>query len=419
MATSSPVARPQYHQQPLTETPPTAPRPSMLRRWSSWAMLGLAFCLTLELACRVEDWVMYRMPLLSRFSTLNDLVVHDSTGWHGRPNAQFEKWRMNSFGIRGPETALQAAPGTFRVMTVGASETFGLRETENHEYPRQLEDSLNVVLARGQCPNAPMRRFEVLNAAFAGMGLPTIDQDLRNRLWRLHPAIIVVYANPEAYLDDDRPVAAPPDTSTQAAHRNAGHNLPLSRGLMPRAVGRVREQLKQATPGFIRTFLRVRQTRAMLAQHPKGWRFDSIPADRIAAYEADLRVALGTIRQVGAMPLLVTHGNEFMGRRDPDKEMLIAWEKFYPRATAPVIVAFDSLAREVTLRVGADSGVTTIDAARVLSAAPVSIFADFVHFTDAGSAVMADVIRPGVLHAAGLASCAPTDAPNAASRDSR
>ena len=98
--------------------------------------------------------------------------------------------------------------------------------------------------------------------------------------------------------------------------------------------------------------------------------------------------------------------------------LLIAWEKFYPRATAPVIVAFDSLAREVTLRVGADSGVTTIDAARVLSAAPVSIFADFVHFTDAGSAVMADVIRPGVLHAAGLASCA-TDAPNAASRDSR
>jgi hypothetical protein len=90
----------------------------------------------------------------------------------------------------------------------------------------------------------------------------------------------------------------------------------------------------------------------------------------------------------------------FMGRPKMDSLALISWEKFYPRATGQVILAFDSTARQVTMQIGADSGVTTVDAAKRLAGAPVSAFGDFVHFTDLGSSNMADALTGGVLSAA-------------------
>jgi hypothetical protein len=361
---------------------------------ASWLLIAIVVAVVVELTCRIEDWVMYRMPIASPYRSLDDLVVRDAQGMHGRPNAQFEKWTMNALGMRGPSAPVTPPAGTVRVVTVGASETFGLRETAGKEYPRQLEDSLNSASAAAACAGG-RRRFEVLNAAFAGMSLPTIEQDVRLRLAGLSPSIVLVYPTPAGYLDDRVPEAAVPDSSAKSVTRPS-----LSRALYPRAVGRFREQIKQTVPEFLRTALRGRQTRALVAAHPPGWRFETVPSDRVDRYDADLRKLIGTIRRIGAAPVLVTHANEFIGRPDADDEMLVAWEKFYPRATGTTIIAMDSVARGVTARVGADSGVVVVDAAQALAAAPLSAFADFVHFTDHGAAIMANVIRGGVLAAA-------------------
>jgi hypothetical protein len=363
-------------------------------RVTTWLLIAVVVAVVVELTCRVEDWVMYRMPLASPYRSLDDLVVRDAQGMHGRPNAQFEKWTMNALGMRGPSAATAPPAGTVRVVTVGASETFGLRESVGKEYPRQLEDSLNTHYTAAACAGGP-RRFEVLNAAFAGMSLPTIEQDVRLRLAALSPAIIVIYPTPAGYLDDRLPEAAIPDSSGRPTATASA-----SRAFYPRALGRLREQIKQIVPEVVRTALRGRQTRAMVAAHPPGWRFESVPAERVERYDADLRKLIGTIRRVGATPVLVTHANEFMGRPDADEEMLVAWEKFYPRATGSTIIAMDSVARRATVHVGADSGVVIVDAAQTLAAASLSSFADFVHFTDRGAAIMANAIRVGVLSAA-------------------
>jgi hypothetical protein len=292
--------------------------------------------------------------------------------------------------MRGPERSAVAAPGTIGVITVGASETFGLRESPGKEYPRQLEDSLAAWVRQNDCPS----QFRVLNAAFAGMSLPTIDQDVRLRLYRLHPAIIVVYPSSAQYLQDDLPIAAKPDSTPRAG------SLSFRSAWTPRAWFRFREQIKQTVPEPILNLLRGKEISAELENHPPGWRFSSFPIDRLGMYDADLRRLVGTIRGIGAQPVLVTHGNLFMDRRTLDKAMLIGWEKFYPRAPGKLIVAFDSAARVVTMRVAADSGVVAVDAAKRLAAAPATIFADFVHFTDSGSSIMADAVRRGVLSAA-------------------
>lgn len=373
-----------------------------------WVGIGLVVVFALELTCRVEDWVTYRMPIWSPYTELNDLVMRDADGMHGRPNAQYEKWVMNSIGTRGPQASVLPAPGTLRIITVGASETFGLRESPGREYPRQLEDTLNARLRRGACVAPAPKRFEVLNAAFAGMAMPTIDQDVRNRLRRFRPAMVVIYPTPAQYLEDETPFPAKPDSSGRAVTPS------LLDRLRPRFAFRLREQIKQILPMFIQTRLRAIQTRLVLRAHAPGWRFDGIPSDRLARYNADLRHLIGSIRKIGAIPVLVTHGNIFRGHGKPDPDMQTSWEKFYPRATGSAIIALDSVARDVTLEIGADSGVVTVDAAQRLAAAPVSIFADFVHFTDAGASIMADTVSGGILHAAqqvGMCGRPATDAP--------
>jgi hypothetical protein len=368
-------------------------------RWADspyWLGLIVLFAFVFELTCRVEDWVMYRMPIGSPYRSVEDLIVRDADGRHGRPNAQFEKWVMNDLGTRGPAAAVVPSPETVRIITVGASETFGLRESPNHEYPRQLEESLTVRRARERCNDSSATRnarFEVLNAAFAGMTVPTIDQDVRNRLRRFHPAIVVAYPSPVAYLENSQPVASQPDSTAGSTTAE-----PM-RGLYPRSVDRVREQLKQILPEFVKTRLRQRQTDRVTRAHESNWQFTAVPADRLAAFDDDLRHLVGSIRSVGATPVLVTHGNAFFGRKTFDANALVAWEKTFPRATGQTLISFDSLARLITLKVGTDSAVTVVDAATRLSAAPANAFADAVHFTDLGASTIASAVTDGLFSA--------------------
>ena len=86
--------------------------------------------------------------------------------------------------------------------------------------------------------------------------------------------------------------------------------------------------------------------------------------------------------------MLATHANRFVGGMASDSSLLIAWEHVYPRPEGQVILAFDSVAAEVTRRVAADSGVALADVRTALSGC-VGCFADYAHFTDEGAARVA------------------------------
>ena len=351
-----------------------------LHRLAHAAVLAALFCFTLELACRIEDWVHYRTPLLSRFRSQADLLVRDPLGAHGRPNARYQKWVMNELGMRGP--AADSAPplGTLRIVTAGASETFGLYESDAHEFPRQLQDSLNLALAHRTCSS--IRRAEVLNAALPGMSLPTVEQDVRLRLAQLHPDVVVYYPTPVQYLEEHTPTAATP-TSTGSTELSA------SNALWPRSLDRIRNQLKLLLPARIQTALRERETRAARARQSTGWAYTTLPQPQLAAFEHDLRTLVGSIHRIGAQPVLATHANAFERGSPSDPTRLAAWEKFYPRATGPVLVAFDSAGNAAIRRVAADSSVALADVATALRGSPTTRFADFAHFTDSGAALAA------------------------------
>jgi hypothetical protein len=353
--------------------------------------LAALFGVSLEAACRVEDWVQFRTPIFARERSQEDLLVRDKLGMHGRAYGHFQKWSLNAFGMRGPDVPRVKGPLVLRVVTAGASETFGLYESPGQEYPRQLQDSLDARLA---LPNSacPGFRAEVLNAAMPGMSLPTIEQDIRLRVGPLKPDVVVLYATPSAYLEDDVPVAARRDTLNS---RVSGP--PARYALWPRAADRIRVQLKALLPSAVQDQIRKREISKMLAQHPSGWRFDSVPTERLARFELDLRQAIGSVRSIGATPALMTHANRFVGSTVSDGASLRAWEKFYPRASGETIVAFDSVARLRTIAVARDSGIVLVDLAPVLAGARAPVFADFSHFNNFGAAITADLASRSIL----------------------
>ena len=266
-----------------------------------------------------------------------------------------------------------------------------------------MQDSLNATPV-ASCGAQP--RFEVLNAAFAGMTVPRRSTRMsENRLRRLRPAVIFAYPSPLAYLEDRRPTAARPDSSGRTSSQSA------YRALFPRSLDRVREQAKSLLPGWVASWLRARQTASVARGHGPGWQFTSPPADRLAAYDADLRHLVGTIRAVGAIPVLATHADLFVDRSKIDENALAAWEKIFPRATGRTLIAFDSLSRLVTIAIGRDSGVVVADVEARLAHAPAAAFADAVHFTDLGAGLVAGVARNAVARAAASDSCTATRLP--------
>jgi lysophospholipase L1-like esterase len=351
---------------------------ALLRR----LLIFLTVLLGLELTTRAEEWIRFDVPIASRYRSQSELLVRDADGMHGRSNAVFLKWRMNSLGLRGPEVTERKAPGMLRVVATGASETFGLYESPGGEYPRQIEDSLRAVMSCGR-PAA----VEVLNAAFAGMTIPTIVQDLGNRVRRLEPDVVLLYPTPPMYLDADPPVPARPDSSVP----RGGAEPSVWRALYPRSAERIRNEVKAMVPEPV-----LRQARAQLiAQaneaHDSVWRFRTIPRDRLTRLDQDVRAWVGTVRGLGAAPVLITHANAFAGGWR-DRGRMVQWERFHPRATGETLIAFDSVARDVLLEIARDSSVAVADGWAALRADGAQAFADYTHFTDRGAAKLAGLV---------------------------
>jgi len=364
-------------------------------RAASWIALAIILALSFELTVRVQDWVRYRMPILSPVTSEADLMVRDRLGAHGRPNAQFRKWSIDSLGFRGVDVPVVKSVGTVRIVLTGASETFGLYESPRREYARALEDTLNAQLAAGACDAALVRRFEVLNDALPGMSLPTVEQEIQLRLGRFAPDVIVHYPTPAQFLEERVPFATPRDTAT-GSHDIRGS---IGRALHPRGLDILRDELKKVTPQPLLTWLRKRSAEAEQRQHPAGWRFTGVPRDRMTAYDSDLRALIGDIRALGAEPVLATHATAFERPRSDSAALLQAWERFYPRASGATIIRFDEAARATTIAAASDSAVIVADIAGMFAHTDGANFADFVHFTDAGSARVAQVLAPAVLAA--------------------
>lgn len=357
-------------------------------RWTwQWVPLVMLMLVVLEVVARIEDRIVYGIPFMSRVVSPNDLVWLHPQGARGRPNARYQQWRLNNLGFRGQDMSPAPQAGTVRVITVGASETFGLYESPEQEYTRQLEDSLRARTSTACGPDAP--RIEVANAALPGMATPSMAVALDQVIRQAAPNVLVLYPSPGFYLNVRRP------TATFGAP-GADSTLPFANALRLRVASRAVRQARSLVSGALRAHLR-RIVLARRVRQAHRTRFTAVPTDRLRQFDSDLRNAVGVAKSTGASVVLMGHANATMAPAFSDETLVEAWVYQFPRSTGEVLREFHERAFAVEREIALDSGMVFIDLPAALSGREKNAFADFVHFTDEGAAIVAGAIAEAVL----------------------
>jgi lysophospholipase L1-like esterase len=106
--------------------------------------------------------------------------------------------RINSHGFRGPDFSIEKPPGTLRVLTMGASSTFGYRNRDEETYPAQLQRILDE---RGAGLS-----FEVINFSVPHANSDNIVAMFRAEGLTLDPDFVTFYEGV-----NDAAIVQPPD----------------------------------------------------------------------------------------------------------------------------------------------------------------------------------------------------------------
>lgn len=337
-----------------------------LLRCVGWPLLTLA---VLEFCARADDWWSHGAPFTGNYSH-SGLWIHDELGQRGRPNGQYLKWKLNSAGFRSPEPNLD--PRLFHVGVTGASETFGLYESEGAEWPRQLERRLNGAGGR--------RNFAVANMAWPGLLISTTRRHVPMMTAHARPKVMVIYGSPTSYLyrqhaPEEQKVKPPPTPPP---------------GFQFRILVRTETIAKRVVPEVVQNWIRFRQIRDTEATLSEI--YDRVPERVIELYEKDLTLLVRDLRAAGVEPVLVTHATLFGDQvQESDRVWLTLWRRSYPMLREGGFLDLENRANTAVKRIGAAEKVGVIDAAKRMPPGRAN-FADFVHFTDQGSAVFADLV---------------------------
>lgn len=146
--------------------------PSKIAKWLRVSMVTLIVLFALEGLCRLTEGG-------SKFR-LSDVVGYELVpGYEGRRES------VNAYGIRGREVG-DKKPGTFRILAMGGSTTWGHKVADDETWPSYLERTLH---------DLGFDHVEVLNGGISGYGLEQIVLALKHRHLRaLEPDLVLVYS---------------------------------------------------------------------------------------------------------------------------------------------------------------------------------------------------------------------------------
>jgi len=145
------------------------------------------FVLTIEICARVDDLLTYNAPLLSKYTSFRLRTIDTDGIPVNVPSIRFEKWQNNRFGFRGPDIEEAKPDNIVRIVCMGQSESYGLYENPDMEWPAQLSSMLSGSL------------FEVINASVVGMGLEKCYAYLDKYVFKFNPDVIILCINPYGY----------------------------------------------------------------------------------------------------------------------------------------------------------------------------------------------------------------------------
>jgi lysophospholipase L1-like esterase len=116
--------------------------------------------------------------------SVSSLLEEDIDGiCHNVPNVTYQKWKINSFGFRGKEIDFKKKEAGIRIVCFGGSETFGFYESQDKEWPSQLEEMLRD----------KFQTVEVINASVAGLRVTKRKDYAGKYVLPLKPDIMIIF----------------------------------------------------------------------------------------------------------------------------------------------------------------------------------------------------------------------------------
>lgn len=324
-----------------------------------------------EMTARVDDYMRFRIPVDDESSLEEALKIADQGITRGRPNGRYQRWKLNEHGFRSSSIDFQASTKP-RVMILGASESFGMYESPGNSYAELLEKK-------------HANDYDFINASIIGMPASAMQPYWDHWLVQFKPNVVIILANPLFYLAD-----LPPKVPKKALGPTGESTLRRKTIMKSRLLERLRNHL--SIPAPIQSLRQEAKIKKSIESHPADWVYQSIPEDRLAMYKEHITALVQSVVASGAKVVLMTQplSAQFPTRSEDYSDMLAARE-LRPRASPRSIWELCEACRTYLIQLGRTDGVETIDLWTQMTGEK-KCFADLVHFSDAGSQVVADEV---------------------------
>lgn len=347
---------------------------------------GIVFLITIEFSARIDDKIKYGAPFFSEYSA-KLLRNKDSEGINCNiPNSHFEKWKINNLGFRGPNISVMKPKGVIRIVCMGTSETFGLYESPDMEWPSQLSKMLEKY-----------NYFEVINTSVVGLPLKKYRRYIEKYVLKLEPDIIILFVNPFEYGVGNEIFTKRQDTLKKEgkSFKNRGiHFLKVITYSNLRMFPKLKQSLKKIVPTSVLKQYQLwnmkRQIQKLENTYLNGNKpLDIIPNKNLIIFRNDLKDLIEYLQNkkikiiLTSYPILITQQNI-----DKYLEIFLDHRRFYTELSLQGIIDASRKFNEEIRLISNKHGVAFIDNNMTIPK-NTQYFADNVHYTDEGARLIA------------------------------
>jgi lysophospholipase L1-like esterase len=287
---------------------------------------------------------------------------------------------INSLGFRSPEIAQHKPPGTFRIVTIGASVVFDTRVSLEESWAYQLEQILRA--------HFPSTSIEVVNAGIPGRTTADSLVNLGVRLVHLDPDVAILMEG----VNDQR-TNRMPGFKPDYAHWYAEPACTVWGGVVDPLLdhslllSHARHRLKHVLNPHLSDNARGRPVA----------RYDTVAAEGLEVYRRNLVSMIGICRAHGIEPVLATVGHSLEDNGDWNPSMGTPNPLLYYHAEFTMAGIRDGFAQynRVNREVAQAQQCTLVDIERLVPEGK-AWYQDDVHFTAQGSRKAAEVFAAAV-----------------------
>jgi len=322
------------------------------------------------------------------------VLAEDSSGIrHNIPGVKYGKWEINSLGFRGKEVDLKKKEGQIRIVCLGGSETFGVFESKDREWPSQLGEML-----RNQSP-----RVEVINASVAGLTLKWKRAYVEKYVLPLKPDIMITTQGALLPITDLMRGVGSKRLGIKVKRKNVLRKFATEN----RVILIMGETIKRSLPEGLSTYFRLRRLRSKVKEKERKHLANKQPMDKlhdniILEFEEDLRSFIEYLKENHIAPILLTYPTLFTNmNKNFYRYLLLSIRRLCVELSEDGIIDASEKLNDSIRRIAKIQNVALIDNDHLMPKTQ-EYFVDYSHYTEKGAEFIAKNVHRFLNHSGSI-----------------